>query len=136
MTSKYPSTALVDAAPLPGSRNDLSIGDPGSTKDSWSKKKLHPTYDADNPSQTRTEHPETAPPPSPTVQRFAGVYARVAQPGLGLGEDLIPGMVRELTAWDVYNNEAKKVDTELVSDWRDSLNFLLIFVSIQLPQPW
>jgi hypothetical protein len=30
----------------------------------------------------------------------------------------------------VYNNEAKKVDNELINDWRDSLNFLLVFVSI------
>jgi hypothetical protein len=43
----------------------------------------------------------------------------------------IPGVVpKEYSGWDVYNNEAKKVDTELVNDWRDSLNSLLLFVSI------
>jgi hypothetical protein len=42
----------------------------------------------------------------------------------------LPGMTKEYSAWDVYNNEAKKVDTELVNDWRDSLNSLLLFVSI------
>jgi Family of unknown function (DUF6535) len=41
----------------------------------------------------------------------------------------LPGMTREYSGWDVYNNEAKKVDTELVNDWRDSLNSLLLFVS-------
>jgi hypothetical protein len=39
------------------------------------------------------------------------------------------GMTKEYSAWDVYNNEARKVDTELVNDWRDSLNSLLLFVS-------
>jgi hypothetical protein len=45
----------------------------------------------------------------------------------------LPGMTKEYSAWDVYNNEARKVDTELVNDWRDSLNSLLLFVSIALP---
>ena len=44
-------------------------------------------------------------------------------------EERIPGMVKESTVWDVYNNEARKVDNELVKDWTASLNFLLIFVS-------
>jgi hypothetical protein len=42
----------------------------------------------------------------------------------------LPGMTKEYSAWDVYNNEARKVDTELVNDWRDSLNSLLLFVCI------
>jgi hypothetical protein len=43
----------------------------------------------------------------------------------------IPGILpKEFSGWDVYNNEAKKVDNELINDWRDSLNFLLVFVSI------
>jgi Family of unknown function (DUF6535) len=46
----------------------------------------------------------------------------------------LPGMTREYSGWDVYNNEAKKVDTELVNDWRDSLNSLLLFVSIPVAQ--
>jgi Family of unknown function (DUF6535) len=48
---------------------------------------------------------------------------------------LLPGMTKEYTAWDVYNNEARKVDTELVNDWRDSLNSLLLFVSIPTIDP-
>ena len=43
------------------------------------------------------------------------------------------GVPREMTGWDVYNNEAKKVDTELVNDWRESLNSLLLFVSFCFP---
>jgi hypothetical protein len=39
------------------------------------------------------------------------------------------GFVKETTAWDIYNNEAKKVDREVVKDWTASLNFLLVFVS-------
>ncbi|KIM29839.1 hypothetical protein M408DRAFT_67347, partial [Serendipita vermifera MAFF 305830] len=35
-----------------------------------------------------------------------------------------------MSGWDVYNKEAKKVDTELVNDWRDSLNSLLLFAAI------
>ncbi|KIM23507.1 hypothetical protein M408DRAFT_262720 [Serendipita vermifera MAFF 305830] len=37
---------------------------------------------------------------------------------------------REATVWDVYNNEAKKVDDELVKDWRDNLSSLLLFAAI------
>jgi hypothetical protein len=56
---------------------------------------------------------------------------------IGPGEGgRLPGMTREYSAWDVYNNEARKVDTELVNDWRDSLNSLLLFVSILLPEPY
>jgi hypothetical protein len=39
-------------------------------------------------------------------------------------------MTKEYSGSDVYNNEAKKTDTELVNDWRESLNSLLLFVSI------
>ena len=46
-----------------------------------------------------------------------------------LNGEYIHGMVKENTAWDVYNNEARKVDNELVKDWTASLNFLLVFVS-------
>jgi Family of unknown function (DUF6535) len=41
----------------------------------------------------------------------------------------ILGITKEYSGWDVYNNEARKVDNELVKDWTTSLNFLLIFVS-------
>jgi len=44
---------------------------------------------------------------------------------------LLPGMTEEHSVWDVYNNnEAKKVDTELVKDWTATLNSLLLFVSL------
>ena len=48
-----------------------------------------------------------------------------------IGLDGVPshGMFKETTAWAVYNNEARKVDNELVKDWNASLNFLLVFVS-------
>jgi len=39
-----------------------------------------------------------------------------------------PGVVRESSGWNVYNNEAKKADIEMVKDWNASLNFLLLFV--------
>lgn len=42
----------------------------------------------------------------------------------------IPALAKEYSGWDVYNNEAKKIDFELVKDWTSSLNFLLLFVSI------
>lgn len=44
-------------------------------------------------------------------------------------DDTILGITRESSGWDVYNNEARKVDMELVKDWTASLNFLLLFVS-------
>jgi Family of unknown function (DUF6535) len=47
-----------------------------------------------------------------------------------MGEgDRILGLTTEYSGWDVYNNEARKVDRELVKDWTASLNFLLLFVS-------
>jgi Family of unknown function (DUF6535) len=53
-------------------------------------------------------------------------------PGVATEGGRLPGIATEYSAWDVYNNEARKVDTELVNDWRDSLNSLLLFVSIIL----
>ena len=55
-------------------------------------------------------------------------------PGVAGEGGPLPGMTKEYSAWDVYNNEARKVDTELVNDWRDSLNSLLLFVGILLPE--
>jgi len=47
-----------------------------------------------------------------------------------MGEgDRVLGLTTEYSGWDVYNNEARKVDRELVKDWTASLNFLLLFVS-------
>ncbi|KIM23428.1 hypothetical protein M408DRAFT_27881 [Serendipita vermifera MAFF 305830] len=39
-------------------------------------------------------------------------------------------LAKEYTAWDVYNNEARKLDIELIQDWRSSLNSLLLFAAI------
>jgi hypothetical protein len=50
--------------------------------------------------------------------------------GMASKGDRLSGIPKEYSGWDVYNNEAKKVDIELVNDWRDSLNSLLLFVSI------
>jgi hypothetical protein len=52
------------------------------------------------------------------------------EPNLNMNETAARtfGTVKESTAWDVYNTEAKKIDTELIKDWRDSLNSLLLFV--------
>jgi Family of unknown function (DUF6535) len=47
----------------------------------------------------------------------------------GIDGEFVYGVIKENTAWDVYNNEARKVDNELVKDWTSSLNFLLVFVS-------
>jgi hypothetical protein len=73
---------------------------------------------------TGAQHTDRSPEKSP-VQYDAGMATE--------GERL-PGIPKEYSGWDVYNNEAKKVDTELVNDWRESLNSLLLFVSI-LTQP-
>lgn len=43
--------------------------------------------------------------------------------------DHFPRLVKETTTWEIYNNEARKVDNELVKDWTATLNFLLLFVS-------
>jgi hypothetical protein len=43
--------------------------------------------------------------------------------------DRIPGLSKEYSGWDVYNNEATNVDRELVTDWENTLNSLLVFVS-------
>ena len=45
-----------------------------------------------------------------------------------------PGLIKENTVWDVYNNEARKVDHELVKDWRESLHSLLLFVSTSVTE--
>jgi hypothetical protein len=48
---------------------------------------------------------------------------------IAFDREYFSGIVKETTAWDIYNNEARKVDRELVKDWTASLNFLLVFVS-------
>jgi hypothetical protein len=76
----------------------------------------------------------------PVAQNLNNKYGtRATRADVKIDEERIPGMVREYTVWDVYNNEARKVDNELVKDWTASLNFLLVFVSviaIQLSWPY
>lgn len=38
----------------------------------------------------------------------------------------------ESSFYDVYNNLAEAYDAEMIKDWTESLNFLLVFVSIFL----
>jgi hypothetical protein len=38
-------------------------------------------------------------------------------------------MTENTTVWDIYNRKASEVDREIIKDWNDSLNTLLIFVS-------
>jgi Family of unknown function (DUF6535) len=64
--------------------------------------------------------------PAPIVKTIHNNYP---PEGVGRHDELITGMTTEHTAWDVYNNEARKVDTEFVKDWRENLNSLLLFVS-------
>ncbi|KIM20694.1 hypothetical protein M408DRAFT_30152 [Serendipita vermifera MAFF 305830] len=52
--------------------------------------------------------------------------------GLTTKGERVHGLVTEYehTVWDVHNNEAMKVDNELVKDWKESLNSLLLFAAI------
>jgi hypothetical protein len=65
---------------------------------------------------------------APTAKK---VYGRLPRVGASREGEHIRGLFNEpeYTVWDVYNNEARKVDTELVNDWKESLNSLLLFVS-------
>jgi hypothetical protein len=52
----------------------------------------------------------------------------------GLGRDSRkPGdplvVTNDTTAWEIYNHKALEIDKEMIKDWNDSLNTLLIFVS-------
>jgi hypothetical protein len=38
-------------------------------------------------------------------------------------------VTKDTTAWEIYNHKASEVDREMIKDWNDSLNTLLIFVS-------
>jgi phage terminase large subunit-like protein len=50
-------------------------------------------------------------------------------PDFGVEGGRRSGFTKESRWWDIYNNEAEKVDQELIKDWRESLNGLLLFVS-------
>jgi hypothetical protein len=38
-------------------------------------------------------------------------------------------VTKDTTAWEIYNHRASEIDREMIKDWNDSLNTLLIFVS-------
>jgi hypothetical protein len=52
--------------------------------------------------------------------------------GSGRQDDGVIGLEKEYSGWDVYNNKAEEVDTELVKDWTANLNFLLLMVSASM----
>lgn len=68
--------------------------------------------------------------PVPFTRNLNNHTTKAVMEDVRMEEERIPGMVKESTVWDVYNNEARKVDNELVKDWTASLNFLLVFVSL------
>jgi hypothetical protein len=70
--------------------------------------------------ESGTERPNSNPPPRAIVTDVRP------------DEERIHGMVKKSTVWDIYNNEAREVDNELVKDWTASLNLLLVFVSLLL----
>jgi hypothetical protein len=39
----------------------------------------------------------------------------------------------DTSVWEIYNYHAEKVESEVVKDWSDSLNTLLVFVSLLIP---
>jgi hypothetical protein len=91
--------------------------------------------DQENKAQELNSH-NTAPNLGPSYTRAPNRRRKEAveiATGVAAEGGWLPGMTKEYSAWDVYNNEARKVDTELVNDWRDSLNSLLLFVSIPPP---
>jgi hypothetical protein len=66
---------------------------------------------------------------APPVEEVQRRHRLVPYVGNGINyRDRVPGATAENTVWDVYNNEARKVDNEMVNDWRESLNSLLVFV--------
>jgi Family of unknown function (DUF6535) len=73
-------------------------------------------------------------PPDTFTRNLNKDTARAVMTDVRVDGEYIPGMVKESTVWDVYNNEVRKVDNELVKDWTASLNFLLVFVSTLVTQ--
>ncbi|PVG04035.1 hypothetical protein CPB86DRAFT_868804 [Serendipita vermifera] len=39
-------------------------------------------------------------------------------------------VTNDMTAWEIYNHKASEVDREMIKDWNDSLNNLLIFAAL------
>jgi hypothetical protein len=58
----------------------------------------------------------------PPTRRF-GIAREARKPGEPLN------VTENTTVWEIYNHKAAEVDREMIKDWNDSLNTLLIFVS-------
>jgi hypothetical protein len=59
---------------------------------------------------------------TPPIRRF-GIAREARKPGEPMN------VTGNTTVWEVYNHKAAEVDREMIKDWNDSLNTLLIFVS-------
>ncbi|PVF90767.1 hypothetical protein CPB86DRAFT_573247 [Serendipita vermifera] len=69
--------------------------------------------------------------PPDTIENNRNPSARL----FGLGrEPKQPGdplfVTSETTAWEIYNHEASEVDKEMIKDWNEILNTLLIFTAL------
>lgn len=68
----------------------------------------------------------------PTTARKFGIRTQTSSNQPPHDEINTDSKARETTAWEVYNKRALIVDRELIKDWNDTLNTLLIFVRICL----
>jgi hypothetical protein len=85
------------------------------------------TWTFSTPAQQQiTSMSEHDPSKHPTTNEVDEIYVLATKSPENYGP---AAPTKEHTVWDVYNNEARKVDIELVKDWRESLNSLLLFVS-------
>jgi hypothetical protein len=64
----------------------------------------------------------------PPIRRFG-----IAREARKSGEPL--NVTENTTVWEIYNHKATKADREMIKDWNDSLNTLIIFVSCNKPLP-
>ncbi|KIM19696.1 hypothetical protein M408DRAFT_182846 [Serendipita vermifera MAFF 305830] len=90
-------------------------------------KPVHKSYAPSSTSSSRMPSERMAPASLPESE-IEGPPEMFIMDDMDGGHD--PRIAKGLTAWDLYNDEARKVDNELVKDWRDSLNSLLVFAAI------
>lgn len=57
--------------------------------------------------------------------KLLGIHNKGATTGLNVETNIHA----PTTAWEIYNNRAATYDKELIKDWNDSLNTLLVFVN-------
>jgi Family of unknown function (DUF6535) len=100
-----------------------------STSEFSTPKSYRSVYTVEMDEDIPLEMRERRKPPDTFARNPNNNTARAVTTDVRMNGEYIPGMVKESTVWDVYNNEARKVDNELVKDWTASLNFLLVFVS-------